>query len=209
LAVLVIVWLWPALLSLDPRRSAAPTVEDDVRQYVVPFGKQGTARREVGDEEWVDAAQAYIQQGAVRVGVARDRFRRLRVDFRRVSDRHAGDGESGPRRLVVRLRIIQVRNGPSVSYRSWGTVGADGPGPRLLERQGRVYKPVGAGSDAELAAQGSVELQPGKPIIDVLVFEAPTKREELRLELPASAYGQTGTLRFRIPAAGPTQQERE
>jgi hypothetical protein len=46
----------------------------------------------------------------------------------------------------------------------------------------------------------SASVHPGKSVEDVVVFEEPVARAEyLRLELPASAFGGTGKLRFQIP----------
>ncbi len=47
---------------------------------------------------------------------------------------------------------------------------------------------------------GKGSLDPGEVIRDVLLFETPAERaEHLRLELPASAFGEQGSLRFEIP----------
>jgi hypothetical protein len=56
--------------------------------------------------------------------------------------------------------------------------------------------------DAQLAPErdGAASIWPGKSVEDVVVFEEPVVRAEyLRLELPASAFGGTGKLRFQIP----------
>jgi hypothetical protein len=46
----------------------------------------------------------------------------------------------------------------------------------------------------------STSIRPGKSVEDVIVFEESVARAEyLRLELPASAFGGTGKLRFQIP----------
>ena len=43
-------------------------------------------------------------------------------------------------------------------------------------------------------------LTPGRTVDEVLGFPVPAaKAESLRLELPASAFGETGEFRFRIP----------
>src|SRR5207248_2470 len=93
-----------------------------------------------------------------------------------------------------------------VNYESWAdpTREAGRHEPRLTDDRGQTYRRVSFAPGTDLAgSSGDTFLTPGKPIVDLLVFEAPPLEgiQFLRLELPASAFGGAGTLRFQIPKA--------
>jgi hypothetical protein len=192
--LILVLWFGPTLLDIDPRRQAPPPAEDDPRMYEIPFDRPA-ARREIGEAEWVDAGKAYVQHHGVRVSVARTKLHRLLVAVQAVPTTNAaGRNETGPPRLVIRLRIVQVVAGAPVRYASWGNLRADAAAPKLVDNLGRKYRLV-----ASPGPSASQELAPGRPVIDAIVFEAPLADVSfLKLELPASAYGQEGTIRLRI-----------
>jgi hypothetical protein len=65
-----------------------------------------------------------------------------------------------------------------------------------------VYPRLRLAPGVAIAGQvrSAVSLDPGKSLEDLLVFEPPLNEIRfLRLELPAAAFGDTGSLRFQIP----------
>ncbi len=74
--------------------------------------------------------------------------------------------------------------------------------PGLEDNFGNHYRQMtfGLGSTVDGQAENQ-SIYPGKAISDVLVFEAPIEKAKyLHLELPATAFGGTGKVRFEIPA---------
>jgi hypothetical protein len=73
----------------------------------------------------------------------------------------------------------------------------------LSDNFANSYKRLSLEAGAQIANQVSspTSIRPGEKLQDMLVFEQPLDNIQfLRLELPASAYGGSGTLRFQIPA---------
>ncbi len=189
--VLVVAGFWPELL--DPTRAPAVARPGPVLQ--MPVGKGNGLAQPAEEEEWVDASRDAVQQGDVRVRVLSAAVQG--VDFKAL----------GPARrercLVLALRVYNVGGERRVAYASWAEVGAgrEADAPRLRDDLGRTYRrrPLGAGVTlAGHVAQAT--LPPGRHVDDLLVFETvPAGRDDLRLELPASACGATGTWRLRLP----------
>lgn len=104
--------------------------------------------------------------------------------------------------LGVRLSLFNESTQKKLEYSSWN--GKDYSFERdfatLQDNYGNVYKRVSFGFGENVL--GSIEsdsLYPGASVSDVLVFESPISNIEfLELELPASNFGGTGMIRFRI-----------
>jgi hypothetical protein len=102
---------------------------------------------------------------------------------------------------VIRLRLRNVGAGRRISYLGWGKLARDGLIITLRDNRGRSYPLRDFGPGAAPAGQvEGVSLLPGKYVDDLLVFEPPAFIPEyLRLELPASAFGGGGSVRWHIP----------
>src|SRR5262249_22010796 len=135
----------------------------------------------------------------VRVGITS-----VAVDYVDV-DGLGGARESKDKLLLIRLRIENVSQTRKVEYLGWGAGSRifDGHAPKLKDNFGNTYRRIDFGLATHVRGQVSSEsIHPGKGVDDVIVFEAPINRVQfLRLELPASAVGEPGKLRFQIPRA--------
>jgi hypothetical protein len=173
-------------------RSARPRAQSDATIRIVPLtGHEGAG--ELQPAEWADASRAVLQQGAVGVQVVSVTLGSIEV-------------QTGPRKktvtpekyLVVRLRAQRVV--------AKLTLKADEPDPpldrppvTLTDEAGKAFR----------QAAIHVEADPGRPAVstfgaaeEVYVFEAPLAgAKRLRLEVPAAAWGGTGSFRFAIPAS--------
>jgi hypothetical protein len=191
LAVLVIACFWSEwLLGINARRGNEPAPADPNKQMVVGFGHKHSERRASEEEEWVDARQNYFQHGSVRVRVTS-------VETRRLDLKNNKAGSSGAKNLVIGLRLTNVKGKARIRYESWGS---GRHAPLLTDDKGKSYSLVAAEPDARLPGQVlKALLVPGKPVNDLLVFEAPADKVlSLRLELPADAFGGKGALRLKI-----------
>ncbi len=80
-----------------------------------------------------------------------------------------------------------------------------GPGryaASLTDNFGNPYKRLSLDPGSQVPGQisSATSIYPGKRLEDLLVFEPPIENLQfLRLELPAAAFGGTGTLRLQIP----------
>jgi hypothetical protein len=216
LAVLIVVCFFADLLDIDPRRTPSQDRPDPDKQLTL--GLKEANFKTAGDSEWVDAGKASFQHGAVRVRMlseerfanfpepgSRDEQPQPKVYVKQVELKTAkGEVISEEKYLVIYLRLINATGSSRIVYNSWGRSGASGSHtPRLWDSRGKVYRPADLGSGVQVARQlrRSV-LLPGKPLADVLVFEAPAEGVDyLRLELPASAFEGAGKLRLQIPAS--------
>jgi hypothetical protein len=166
---------------------------------VVPDRDKGMTRRAtLGGDEWWDASRGALQQRDVRVRVTSAAVGSVptRTDSRR--------GSSARKYLVIRVRVRNVGAFRVVDFETW----ADPllvPGrhnPSLTDDSGRPYSRVTFSPRATAGGHaGLAHLTPGKFVDDALVFPVPPlgQVEYLRLELPASAFGGSGTLRLQIP----------
>jgi hypothetical protein len=214
LGVLVVMGFFPEFLGIEPDLPSSEKHLNPNRQQVV--GLHGGDFKAAGDAEWVDAGKASFQHGPVRVRVlsdeqfahfkeprSRDLEPKPRVYVKRVElQTNRGRVLSEEKYLVVYLRLINAQGTSPVVYKAWGGAEENGSRPRLRDNHGKVYRLAALGSEGKIVGQlRKADLLPGKPIADMLVFEAPEEGVGyLRLELPASALGGKGNLRLHIPA---------
>jgi hypothetical protein len=147
--------------------------------------------------EWVDAAKHFAQRGDLRV-------RLLRVTLGPVAFARAPQGPTPDELLQISFRVYNAGATGRLEYRGWGQPAASPlEGAVLQDDRGRQVRSYSFGPGVEVAGQlRSASIVPLGKVEDVLVFEPPDGRVEfLRLELPASAGGAAGTLRFEIPRA--------
>jgi hypothetical protein len=193
-AVVGIVFLFPGVFGLP---SAATSADESAAPHEMVVTVEGgkSVQRGARDDEWVDAGKESLQQGHVRIRVTSVRIRRFPI-----KDRN-GSSRSSPRTLAVGLRLINANGARTIAYRSWQ--GSSPESARLEDDRGKTYATADLKTSQEIAGHiDSADLSPGRVVTDVLVFEAPRSGIKfLRLELPASAFGGTGTLRLQIPAS--------
>jgi hypothetical protein len=134
--------------------------------------------------DWVDARAAVWEQGDVRIAV---------------TGVTVGPRDPAARRpdLVLRigLKLTNVGVARAIEFAGWPVTPQGGP--TLTTAGGESFPHRPAADRAEPAT-----VRPGKSAEAVVAFAAPDKpTEDLRLELPAAAFGGTDPVRFRIPRA--------
>ena len=148
-------------------------------------------------DEWADAGSA-VQQGEIRV-----RVESARVDFVALEGFGRSAGQSQDKLLQITVRIENLGDSKKVEYRGWAGRDFDigGSAATIHDDLSNSYKRIGFGFANKVVGQTQSEsIYPGKSITDVLVFEVPIQKAKfLKLELPASAFEGTGSLRIKIP----------
>ncbi len=191
-------WLWLALAGalsggvlglglyapgwLNPRwEMDTPVSQPDPNRLVrVPVDRPLDEGHPLQEGEWVDAAAEGIRQNDV---------------FLAVKSAKVGDmtGPSGAARLQIYIALYQPRPGRTIVF---GGFGKERHTPVLTDGTGRAIAFVGHHPERFSPAFDLVPLH----LDHVLVFEAPpVGTESLQLTVPASAWGQQGVCRFRIP----------
>ena len=101
--------------------------------------------------------------------------------------------------LTLTLRLNNLGNPRAMGYTSWGQ--SEATMPILKDNQNLTYQLQTFGHGIEIPGRISrATLAPGKPIEDLLVYPPPADHAQwLRLELPGTAIGVSGTVRFEIP----------
>jgi hypothetical protein len=153
-------------------------------------------RREAAD--WVDASQEAATHGDVRVRVTSVTLGRVALE-----GGNEAAQKSAEHNLVIRLAIENTSAATDITYNGWG--GKAGFDPDAATLKGPpVFNYPAVSFTQKVKGQVSSPriIKPGQSLTDVLVFQAPMNNpDELRLELPASAFGGIGRIKFRISAA--------
>jgi hypothetical protein len=147
--------------------------------------------------EWIDASKSSAERGPMTVKLAS-----AEIGIPRLIARATGQvARPQDEHLSLELELRNRSQTEKLEYTSWNVQDA-GVGLADDRRQPLPMKSFGSrGYEIDGQLEGSKgSLNPGEVIRDVLLFEAPAERaEHLRLELPASAFGEQGSLRFEIP----------
>jgi predicted Zn finger-like uncharacterized protein len=157
-----------------------------------------TPRPEQAKQEWINAQDHTAVQGDVRVGITS-----AVVDFVQLND-ITGRANSKERLLILRVRLENQSDTRKVEYQGWGHTtlfDLKEKTPVLKDNFGNAHHrarwQLGVTVPGQVVAKS---IRPKETLDDVLIFDRPVdKAEFLRLELPASAFGGTGWLRFQIP----------
>ncbi len=190
-AVLLVVLFWPTWFGLLWVRGGTSAAAEDPQQlYLV----SASGQKKIDDDQWSDASQVACKKAGVLVRV-------MKVTLAKVKTGGPGK-ESWTRELwlQVRLRVSNMAVDRRVTFVGWSTRPADAPQARLLDPAGHSFKRHSLPWSQDSAPIGQAILLPGKFAEDVLVFEPPAANvPNLRLELPADAWGNQGTYKFLVP----------
>jgi hypothetical protein len=156
--------------------------------------------------EWLDATSAAALHGEVAVCVASAIVQPL--EFTRDSETESPSDDH----LAIRLQVLLTGTTGKVEFECWGNInfGDANHAPSLTDNLGNIYKARAFDTGTEIAGHDrNPSLYPKLYADDLVVFEVPRADVEfLHLELPASAFGGSGTLRFQIPRSMIEMQER-
>jgi hypothetical protein len=147
--------------------------------------------------EWTDAATSALIQDEVAICVASVAVERLELS------REGKPVPSSNDHLVIHLQVVLVGTTRKVDFESWGNSNFRDVRnkPTLTGNSSHAYalRTFEAGTQVT-GHELSKGLYPKLYADDYLIFESPLPGlKYLRLELPASAFGGMGTLRFQIP----------
>lgn len=166
-----------------------------VPRAVALAGKKVRAGEETA--EWPDASRFAVQVKKVRIQVVDATVRQLEIA------QTPKKKFTKERYLVLRLRVHQPAGGAEFASDAWGQEGTaqERRQPVVSDDRGNVLKApaTNIGGEAGELTQRS-EAFPLGITDEVFVFDAPAPDVQwLHLEMPATAWGGTGTVRFTIP----------
>ena len=190
LSVLAIALFWPAMLGLDNRLTRETQREPDPnRQMLQPRldgrGVEPTAAaRPLERNQWAQADQYDVEHGVVRLRI-------LSATSHTVPVKQRKEGRPATE-LHVTVQVLHVGTKGAIAFSGWPTAEA----PKLEDASGKSYSFQVRPENSAVARS----LVPFQPVRDTLVFAAPPPVTDwVRLELPASAFGGLGEVRFQVP----------
>jgi hypothetical protein len=149
--------------------------------------------------DWLDASKDAALHEDVQVRVASVTIGPVDLDMA-----NGGVGKSITDNLIILLVIRNVSpEGNEIEYKGWTPKGKLDRNAATLRDNGVFTYPIAI---LTRPVKGQIRLtqsiNPGESLEDVLVYHAPREDpKDLRLELPASAFGGFGTIKFRIPTS--------
>jgi uncharacterized membrane-anchored protein YhcB (DUF1043 family) len=150
------------------------------------------------NETWVDASSDSITRGDMKIKVVSATVGKPRV----VTPEGRSAVYPGEALLMVTVEL-QNTGKKKIEYAGWGTTSATNKVIELVDNRKRpCARSVFRSYRPELQLT-KVTVGPDDTIEDLLVFQPPPRddrTEFLRLTLPAAAFGEKGTLNFKIPA---------
>ena len=166
-------WVPPADLEAGPKP-------------VTAVGRDGSLPKPAA---WVNAAQAVWEQGDVRVAVTAVEIAPFEPAAKSAERRRE-------RGLRVSLKLTNVGVARAIDFDAWAGPPATPPavGPTLTTAAGTALPPK------PMPTAGKVAVFPGKSAECVLWFALPTGGEDLRLDLPPTAFQGAEPVRFSIPS---------
>jgi hypothetical protein len=144
---------------------------------------------------WADASKGPLQHAAIQLGLAGVTVRNIRM-----RDSLGEETVSATKYLTLVIHVLNTSATQRIHYRGWSA--PEHYAASLEDNLGKRYKQMIPDPGVQIPGriQTLAPLDLGKQLEDLLVFEPPLEAIEfLRLELPASAFGATGSLRFQIP----------
>jgi hypothetical protein len=151
---------------------------------------------------WTDASAEPIRRGDVSVRIVSAQLGRPKLMRATGAPARPADDV-----LIVKVRLENKSESWKVEYAGWAAR-KPGSDATLTDNFNNPYPQKswrGATIEGQLARES---LDPGESVEDLLVFQRPQEKADLlRLRLPASAFGETGTLNFAVPMSMVTGQE--
>jgi hypothetical protein len=192
-ALLLAASLSPGLLGPRYEASRQKSDYDPEAVRVVPL-KLDRRAGALEIDGFADASRAAVQQGGVRVRVAGASVGPVQlVDAKKRFTKQP--------LLAIVVQVQHLGEGPTVPFVHWGLAAGRAVPPATATAGGRKLGLPDLGTDLPVGVSHGQELFPGRAVDDLLVFEAPSGPEPVRLELPAEAWGGRGSFRFHIPAS--------
>jgi len=190
LSVLAVVVFWGHLLNMYWGRyfAVSKAFPDESMQVSISNPKVGKA---VTDSEWIDAGKAAYRQGDVYVKV-------MAVKIDQAPLEPPLKDKAAMRSLLISLKVANLGQLRTIPYTGQGS----GKHPASLkDSRGKSLTVRNFPAESKLLGQTKqAVLRANKQVEDLLVFEIPaTEVRHLDLELPAAAWGGTGTCKLRIP----------
>jgi hypothetical protein len=183
--------------SIKEENATNQRIDEGEKKPEVKSGSDAPVAPKVEEVEWADARKI-VRQGDVLVAISSVTIDQVQLDSI-LGERSL----SRDKLLVIRLRIGNAGQTRKIEYESWGDTSQlfDRHVPILKDNFNNNYRRMSFDLGTRVQEQLSSEsIHPGMSVDDVLVFEQPLDRiSYLRLELPASAFGGKGQLRFQIP----------
>ena len=150
------------------------------------------------ENEWSDASTSSVTRGDVTVKITGAETGRPTLVRSGTGQRAWPKGEY----LAIKLHLRSTNAAKKLPYTSWSVRAPANATVNLVDNVGTPYLIKSfPGMEAEgQVSGGKGSIYPDQPTEDVLIFERPLKTAKfLRLELPAAAFGEKGSLRFEIP----------
>jgi len=150
-----------------------------------------TVGRDLPDADWIDASKAAYRKGDVYVKV-------VEVKIAEAPLQPPPKEKSDKKSLLISLKIANLGHLRMIPYAGQGS----GKHPASLkDSQGKTLTAQAFPPGSNLIGQTKqTVLRANKQVEDLLVFELPDANvQHLDLELPAAAWGGTGTCKLRIP----------
>ena len=183
-AALTLALLLPSWLGMS---GWVPTADPEAGpKPVTAVGRDGSLPKAAA---WVNAAQAVWEQGDVRVAVTG-------VEIAPLEPAAKSPERRRERGLRVGLKLTNVGVARAIDFDAWAGPPTTPPavGPTLTTAAGVVLAPKPPPTTTKVA------VFPGKSAECVLWFALPTGVEELRLDLPPTAFQGAEPVRFSIPS---------
>lgn len=191
LLVLAVALIWPHWLGMIWLGTVPMPGEDSPQALRVSMA--GERGQPLAEGEWADASQEAVRQRGVQVRV-------LGVTQGKTKIGPGKDKITKQGWLQIRLSVRNLSIDRRLVYQSWSQ--ASGEPAAAAQLRADTSLPLRPW-ESELFLEGQTaqaNLAPGQGLEDLLFFDPPpAEATSLFLELPASAWGGEGTLRFAIP----------
>jgi hypothetical protein len=200
---LAVYFFWLGGLGIGHKATAPGAKQDELKGIAaagagtVPVNPVPPKPSEPEELSWTDASKGPVQHGDVRVQLTGVTVRNVRI-----KDMLGEEFVSPTKYLAIRLEIFNTSSMRKLDFLGWSEPSSDRNAASLTDNSNRLYKRMSPDPGAEISGQISTatSLYPGKQLEDLLVFEPPVdKIQFLRLQLPAAAFGSSGSLNLQIP----------
>jgi hypothetical protein len=200
---LAVYFFWLGDFGIGHKSTAPGAKQDELKGIAaagagtVPVNPVAPKPSEPEELSWTDASKGPVQHGDVRVQLTGVTVRNVRI-----KDMLGEEFVSPTKHLAIRLEIFNTSSMRKLDFLGWSETSPDRNAASLTDNFNRLYNRMSPDPGAEIPGQiiTATSLYPGKQLEDLLVFEPPVdKIQFLRLQLPAAAFGSSGSLNLQIP----------